>query len=164
MLIAEPDSSIPICQTLPEGKRPDSFLPTIQEKMKDPNYSANEVLHLIAVELVQLYVETGVHQKNAKAGFILRNIRAQFQALRGIENMVRRTEALRKKEDQLDFDGPKFLYVLQELLKGFDQAIQKTLGRDDPVTSMAVKTAKHIFRGILEKREPDLRREVARMR
>ncbi len=161
MLLAEPEGSIPICQTLPEGKRLDSFLQTIQEKLEDPNYSASEVLRLISAEHVQLCMEIGVHQKNAKAGSILRNIRAQLQALAGIANMVRRRQALRKKEDQLDFDGPKFLYVFGELLKCFDQAIQKTLGRNDRMT---VQTAMRIFRDIVAERDFDLRREVARMR
>lgn len=164
MLIAEPDGSIPNCENVPEGIRPDSLLPTIQEKLGEQNYSASEVQRLITAELVRLCLEIEAHQWNPKAGRVVRTFRTQFQALRALADSVRRTEALRKKADQIDFDGAKFQYVLDELLKCFDEVIQKTLGRNDAVTAMTVKTARGILGRLLEKREPDLRREVARMR
>jgi hypothetical protein len=80
------------------------------------------------VELVHLCLEIGAHQKDATAGYMLCTFRAQFKALRALADSIRRTETLRTKEDYLDFDGAKFLYLFGELLKYFDEAIQKTLG------------------------------------
>jgi hypothetical protein len=158
--IAEPDGPIPICEALPEGKGTDSFIPTIIQKLEDPNYSASEVLHLISMELVHLCLEIGAHEKDAAANYILRAFRAQFKALRALADSIRRTEALRKKEDHLDFDGAKFLYVFGELLKCFDEAIQKTLGWNDRTTE---QTAMRNFRDIVATRESEWRRAVARM-
>jgi hypothetical protein len=164
MMIAEPDSSIPTCETVPERRFPDSLLPTIQEKLVDPKYSSSEVQHLVARELARLCLEIRIHGKDSKAGRILRSLRAQSRAVQALADSVRRIEAQRKNEDQSDFDGARFQYVLKELLECFNEAIRKTLGRDDPASAMTVKTARGILRQIWEKREPELRREVSRIR
>jgi hypothetical protein len=96
--IAEPKGPMPICEAPPLGKGPDSLIPTIVEKLEDPNYTATEVLHLISVELVHLCLEIGAHQKDAAAGYLLRTFRAQFKALQALADSVQRTEALRKKK------------------------------------------------------------------
>jgi hypothetical protein len=159
--ISAPHGPIPICEALPGGKGTDSSIPFIVEKLEDPNYSATEVLQLISVELVHLCQEIGAHQKDATAGYMLRTFRARFKALRALADLIRRTETVRTKEDHLDFDGAKFLYVFGELLKCFDEAIQKTLGWNDRMTE---QTAMRNFRDIVARREPEWRRAVARMR
>lgn len=160
IFIAEPDGSIPICEAGPERTRRDSFLPVIQEKLNDAKCSTSELLRLISAEIAQLIVEIGVHQEDPQAGYRLPIFRGQLKTLRALAGSLLRIEAQRKKEDQLDFDGPKFRYVFGELVKCLEQAMQETLGQNDPA---AIQTAKRHFRDIITMREPDLRLEVKRM-
>lgn len=96
VLLAEPDGSMPTCEKAPSEKLGVSRLPAISEELEDPNYSANEVLALISAGNAQLYLGIAVYQTNPQFGYILSNIGAQLQALRGLADSVRRREEVRE--------------------------------------------------------------------
>lgn len=160
VFVAEPDESIPIFVAGPGWAHRDSFLPVIQEKLNDAKFSTSELLRLISAEIARLILEIAMHQQDAKASFRLRASMGQIKTLRVLADSVRRMEGIRKKEDVLNLDGPKFIHVFGELLKCFEQALREALGHNG---EMAAQSTMRQFRDIVAMREPELRREVERM-
>lgn len=158
--IADADVSVPALQEGTVWTPGDSVLPLIQEKLTDADFSASEVLRLISTELARLIAEMYLDENATKKRLRVRISAAQIRMLRALADSVRRLHALRKKEDVLDLDGPKFTFVLDELVKCFQQALQQSLGRDNQT---AVQSAMRHFRDIAAMREPELRQELQRM-
>jgi hypothetical protein len=97
VLPAEPDGSMPTCEKAPSEKLGVSHFPAISEKLEDPNYSANKVLLLISAGIALFYLGIAVLQRNPQFGYILSNIGAQPQALRGLADSVHRREEVRER-------------------------------------------------------------------
>jgi len=139
MAIAEPERSVPIFDVRVEGKYLDSLLPMIQEKLELPDYSASNLLRMILTEQVRMIEELRVNEPSrAKAGYRLQAFRTQFISLRTLATVVRQTEKLRKKEDQLKFDGPIVTQIISTFSDWFKQALEETIGKNDSVTQRSV--------------------------
>ncbi len=162
MAIAEPERSVPIFDVRVEGKYLDSLLPMIQEKLELPDYSASNLLRMILTEQVRMIEELRVNEPSrAKAGYRLQAFRTQFISLRTLATVVRQTEKLRKKEDQLKFDGPIVTQIISTFSDWFKQALEETIGKNDPVTQRSVLV--HLS-DIVAMGEPELRRKVNSLR
>jgi len=162
MAIAEPERSVPIFDVRVEGKYLDSLLPMIQEKLELPDYSASNLLRMILTEQVRMIEELRVNEPSrAKAGYRLQAFRTQFISLRTLATVVRQTEKLRKKEDQLKFDGPIVTQIISTFSDWFKQALEETIGKNDSVTQRSVLV--HLS-DIVAMGEPELRRKVNSLR
>ena len=162
MAIAEPERSVPIFDVRVEGKYLDSLLPMIQEKLELPDYSASNLLRMILTEQVRMIEELRVNEPSrAKAGYRLQAFRTQFISLRTLATVVRQTEKLRKKEDQLKFDGPIVTQIISTFSDWFKQALEETIGKNDSVTQRSVLL--HLS-DIVAMGEPELRRKVNSLR
>ena len=115
----------------------------IQEKLKLPDYSASDLLRMILTEQARMIEELRVNEPSrAKAGFRLQAFRIQFISLRTLATLVRQTEKLRKKEDQLTFNGPIVTQIISTFSDWFKQALQETIGKNDPVTQRRHKLSR----------------------
>ena len=81
-------------------------------------------------------------------------VTSRVKALQALSKTLQDGDSLAKK-DFLNFDGPKFKYVLQELVVLFRTSL-KSSGLSDDVINHVLR----IFRDGLELRETDLRRET----
>lgn len=81
----------------------------------------------------------------------------KIKALRELSRTLQDGETLSKR-DFLNFDGPKFRYVLGELVRVFRSSL-KSSGQSEDVINHILR----IFRDQLKEREPDLRKETERV-
>src|SRR5713226_6576255 len=61
----------------------ESRMPNILERLKDPNYSKDEVTRLVTVEIALLVQEMSEYEYDSTLGFKLKSCSAQIKALQG---------------------------------------------------------------------------------
>ena len=131
----------------------------IIEKLSSSDFQAIEVHRLIAVEIALVTRGMGDRKDNSDAATVLKEGAARVKALRALAGAVEKVDPLTKR-DVLNFDGPKFQFVFDELLSYYDQAVKETLGK--PGEAMAQQIIKN-FRDIIARKEADLRRMTAKI-
>jgi hypothetical protein len=138
---------------------PDSKLLEIIEKLGSADFEPLEVHRLIAVEIALVTRAMGDRKDNSDAATVLKEGLARVKALRSLAKAIEKFDSLTKR-DVLNFDGPKFQFVFDELLSYYDQAVKEALGKSGE--AMAQQIIKN-FRDIIAKKEADLRRMTAKI-
>lgn len=123
----------------------------IIEMLENPQETDLErITRLISIEIA--YALT-----NPKAEYNSRLIQERVKALRELAKTLQEGDTLSKK-DFLNFDGPKFKYVLQELVLLFKGSL-KSAGLPEETQNHVLR----VFRDHLSHREGDLRSETAKV-
>ena len=84
-------------------------------------------------------------------------VRDKVRGLRELAKTLQEGEDIAKK-DFLNFDGPKFNYVLTELIRTFKESLKSSGLPEESVNHVL-----RIFRDTLSAREADLRKETERV-
>lgn len=92
-------------------------------KLEDPNCSAAEVSRLITVELGKI-ARDSVRGREAQEAWKQKGYETQVKVLTALAKQLNDTEILSKK-DSLNFDGPKFKWVLREIVKLFKLTLEE---------------------------------------
>ncbi len=157
-VVMDADGSLTMRGTQSPQRR-DSKMLEIIEKLGSPDFQAIEVHRLIAVEIALVTRAMGEGKDNSDAATVLKEGAARVKALRALAKAVEEVDSLTKR-DELNFDGPKFQFVFDELLSYYDQAVKEALGK--PGEAMAQQIIKN-FRDIIANKEADLRRMTAKI-
>ena len=143
-----------------EGDTPDAeaWLKLICRKLKDPKFQAFDILRLITVAIASVVEqilslgctvdEVSLRKRHAEEVKLLRNLGKQ----------VVEGEALRRKEDVLNFDGPKFRFIFVNVTTLFVQAMTKAR-----IEEAERQTVLKLFRDLLIENEPRIRRETEKI-
>jgi hypothetical protein len=154
------DGSLPVFhENLPRTNQ-DSYLPAVQELLEDPKFSAYEVLGLISKEIARLIQHIQEAGTQSPKRFKLSVYMVQIRILRALAASVRQAHKFRHKEDVLDLDGPKFSFVLDEILGCIRQSLRDVLGSAGESTIQSILM--HLRDNLAEK-EPEIRRELKGM-
>lgn len=133
------------------GKPHPTRMDEIIEQLNDPEATDLEQLNkLIALEIAYALTDP-------KIEFNPRAVNERVKALRELSKTLQEGENISKK-DFLNFDGPKFKFVLGELVMLFRQAL-KNAGQPEDSTNHVLR----VFRDLLISREPELRKETERV-
>lgn len=123
----------------------------------DPTGDVAVITRLIAREIAIANEQLSQVQSDPNQSWRLRPLVEQIKALRELSKTLQEGDALSKK-DVLNFDGPKFRYVLREITIVVKKAIKDAGMEDDTV--LAILKA---FRSLMATRESDLRTEVNKL-
>lgn len=132
---------------------------TIRDRISDSNYDPAEVSRLIAVEIA--HVASKLTSTDLGSGPMatmqLKAFTEQVRALRELGKQLSDADVLSKK-DVLNFDGPKFQYVLEIIVNTFVHAMKEAGTPEDMRTSIM----KH-FRDRMQMSENTIRKETAKI-
>ena len=136
------------------GSEPEEPVPSrmkeIIHAIEDPESTDLEATNrLIAMEIA--LVLSGVREYNTKAAM------DKVKVLRELTKTLQEGDTLAKK-DFLNFDGPKFKYVLGELVVLFKASLKSSGFKEEDINHTL-----RIFRDSLGLREADLRKETERI-
>ncbi len=145
------DHAMVVTEEKREAVLPDSKLPEIITKMRDPDSPPGEILRLIAYE-IGLIVAMGDPTRNSS----LKDRKGEVKALRALAEIVKKN-AQRSKADFLNLDGPKFQFVLAWIQDLLATAAHAVLGKTDPRVDAIMKR----FNDFLDAEGADLRRRTA---
>ena len=134
----------------------DSAMPRILEMLKDPETPISDISRCIAQELGSV-ISAINNLDDATTGYHLKFLREQVKALRELSKTLNESETLNKR-DILNFDGPKFLFVYQELMSYFRKALMESGVTEDSANSILRQ-----FRDIVSQKEPELRKQCERV-
>ena len=115
LLIRADDSRPALLGKLPQTSQ-DSHLPAILGLLKDKNFSASEVLHLIDGEVLRVIRAMEERRTQPPKHFKLSTRMTQIRALRELVVSVQRTDRFRQSADVPDLDGPRFSSVFDKIL------------------------------------------------
>ena len=131
--------------------RPPSQMQRIIELIEDTETTdLQEINRLIAREIALALADP-------TTPWTTRTATEKIKALRELARTMQDGETLSKR-DFLNFDGPKFRYVLGELVQVFRSSL-KSSGQSEDVVNHTLR----IFRDQLKEREMDLRKETERV-
>lgn len=123
----------------------------------DPTGDVAVITRLIAREIAIANEQLSQVQADPNQSWRLRPLVEQIKALRELSKTLQEGDSLSKK-DVLNFDGPKFRYVLREITILVKRAAKDAGLEDDTV--IAVLKA---FRSVMATREESLRTEVNKL-
>lgn len=123
----------------------------------DPTGDVAVITRLIAREIAIANEQLSQVQADPNQSWRLRPLVEQIKALRELSKTLQEGDSLSKK-DVLNFDGPKFRYVLREFTILVKRAAKDAGLEDDTV--IAVLKA---FRSVMATREESLRTEVNKL-
>lgn len=127
----------------------------ILEMIEDPNRAVSEINRVIAGEIASA---TGdISTLNQSKGYMLKFLTERIKALRELSKTLSEAEVLSKK-DILNFDGPKFQFVFQEIIAIFRKSAKDSGLSEDQINSMLRN-----FRDLMASREPELRKATERV-
>lgn len=145
---APPDTPTPPC-TLK--------LDEIIEKLEDPKAPEEDVLRLITIQIALICEElakcVGKPKMASHAKWLMQVMKA-FSALE--KNLV--NSAARKRADELNIYGPKFVFVYSKIVGYFKQALKET-----KLPDVTTDTVMKIYSGIMKQHLAELDREVAQI-
>jgi hypothetical protein len=145
------DHAMVVIEEEPEAVLPDSKLPEIITKMRDPDSPPGEILRLIAYE-IGLIVAMGDPTRNSR----VKDHNVEVKSLRALAEIVKKN-AQRSKADFLNLDGRKFQFVLTCIQDVLATAAHAVLGKTDPRVDAIMKR----FNDFLDAEGEDLRRRTA---
>jgi hypothetical protein len=111
---------------IPQEPRP-TKLDLIIDKLNDPDFNVGEIQRDISFEIAAIIREGKAGEKErapAEQARMWRGIWRLIKALRQLGQQTREASLARQRGDTLDLHGPKFQFVLGELLKFFDAAMK----------------------------------------
>jgi hypothetical protein len=123
----------------------------------DPIGDVSVITRMIAREIAIVNEQLSQVQADPNQTWRLRPLVEQIKALRELSKTLQEGDALSKK-DVLNFDGPKFQYVLREITIILKESV-KEAGMDDDAVIAVLKA----FRSLMATRESSLRTEVNRL-
>lgn len=127
----------------------------IIELIANPEKPVSEINRIIAGEIA---VATGsISTLEQASGYKLKFLTEQVKALRELSKTLSESEVLSKK-DVLNFDGPKFQFVFQELIGAFRKA-----AKDSGLTEDQINSLLRNFRDIMAQKEPELRKQTEKV-
>lgn len=127
----------------------------ILEMINNPEKPVSEINRIIAGEIA---VATGAISTLEQAnGYKLKFLTEQVKALRELSKTLSESEVLSKK-DVLNFDGPKFQFVFQELIGAFRKS-----AKDSGLTEDQINSLLRNFRDIMALKEPELRKQTEKV-
>jgi ribosome-binding ATPase YchF (GTP1/OBG family) len=129
----------------------------ILEMIEDPEMALSEINKKIAMEIAYISADMAESASDSLKAFRVKALSEQVKALRELAKTLTEAEQLSKR-DILNFDGPKFQFVLSEIVKLFKKAlIQANL------TESQSNDVLKLFRDLLALYEPVLRKETDRI-
>jgi hypothetical protein len=140
-------------------KKDDDIYEEIKSKMNDETTPLVDICRLINRQLL----EVGMRVRDQKAANTVawqqKQVEQELKVLTALQKGVSDSDMLAKR-DTLNFDGPKFQFVFDELLSYFEQAVKDAMGKSGEAMSQSI--IKH-FRDIIAMKEAHLRRETAKI-
>lgn len=122
----------------------------ILRMIDDPNQGVAEINRVIAGEIASA---TGdISTLSQASGYKLNFLKERVKALRELSKTLSESEVLSKK-DILNFDGPKFQYVFQEIIGVFRKA-----SKDAGLSEEQINSILRHFRDTMAQKEPELRK------
>lgn len=135
-----------------EELTPSQRMTDILAMIEDPDKPVSDINRVIAGEIAST---TGEISCLAQAsGYKLKFLTERVKALRELSKTLSEAEVLSKK-DILNFDGPKFQYVFQEII-----GVVRKSARDSGLTEEQVNSMLRSFRDSMALREPELRKQT----
>jgi hypothetical protein len=129
----------------------------IRGKISDPNSDPADISRAIAVEIAVVAGNMVAIDGAMMSAPQLKAFSEQVRALRELGKQLSDADVLSKK-DVLNFDGPKFQYVLEIIVNTFVQAMKEAGTPEDMRTSIM----KH-YRDRMQMNENQIRKETARI-
>ena len=127
----------------------------ILDLIEDPLKPVSDINRIIAQEIASVTGEMALlTQTNA---YKLTILKEQVRALRELAKTLVENEVLSKK-DILNFDGPKFQYVFQEITSSFKKSM-----KDSGITKASTNEVLRNFRDIMAAKEVELRKATERV-
>lgn len=136
-------------------------LDIIVDKLNDPDFNVSEIQRYISFEIAAVIREGEACDKDrapVEQARMWREIRRLIRALRQLGQQTREASLARKRGDTLDLHGPKFQFVLGQILNFFNTAM-KDVKIDE---HQRQNTMRHL-RDILATNEEGLIRELKQM-
>jgi hypothetical protein len=133
-------------------------LESIRECITDTNYDPSAASRLIAIEIARVAEDLGDCMGDGPMDTIkLKIYEQQLKALRELGKQLTDADTLSKK-DVLNFDGPKFQYVLGIIVDNFLQSLKEAGVPED----LRASIMKH-YRDRMQMSEQIIRKETARI-
>ena len=127
----------------------------ILDMINDPNKPVAEINRVIAGEIA---AATGdITTLSQASGYKLKFLTERVRSLRELSKTLSEVEVLSKK-DILNFDGPKFQFVFQEIISCIRKAAKDTGFLDDQINALL-----RSFRDTIAQREPELRKQTEKV-
>lgn len=139
-----------------QNAQQDLALVEIVAMIQDPNTDLAAVYKKIALQIAYLSVELSTNRRDPSTQYTLKSITDQIKALRELTHTLTESDEVAKR-DVLNFDGPKFQYVLREIVDTFKRSL-KEAGIDASITDNLLR----IYRDKMAVKELELRRDLAR--
>lgn len=130
---------------------PKDKLDEVLAKLEDPNCSAAEVSRMIAIELAK--IARDAVRIDIQDAWKQKLYETQVKVLQALSKQLSDTEVLSKK-DNLNFDGPKFRWVLAELTSIFKKTLEDVKLEVSMVNNIMLQ-----FADSMSEKEPYIRRE-----
>jgi len=131
-----------------------SKLQDIRDALGQESYDSAELSNWITIEIASVTEE--LRNIDPTEAFKVKACTDQVKALRELGKQLADTDSLNKR-DALNFDGPKFLFVMQEYMAILGESMRDAGMSDE----MMQNVFKH-FRDKLVEKEPIIRRETAK--
>jgi hypothetical protein len=140
-----------------EGETPDAeaCLKLICTKLKDPKFQAFDIMRLIVQAIASVVAQIYLLGCTAEGVPLRKRHAEEVKLLRALGKQVREGEALRRKEDTINFDGPKFHFVFKNFVDLLTQAMTQAGVDEDQVNNVL----RH-FRDLATENLPRIRRET----
>ena len=129
----------------------------ILEKINDPNFSVSEVSRLIAVEMATVSRQMARIDYDPAMQWKFKAYNEQVKALQVLGKQLGDADILSRK-DIINFDGPKFQFVLSQIVDLVKSAIHEAGTEPTQGTSIM----KH-FRDLISANEQRIRHETERI-
>lgn len=141
----------------PKEHASDTKLDLIRDRISDANFDPAEVSRWIAIEIARVAQEMVSGGNDPSQAWKLKAYSEQIKALRELGKQLNDSDLLNKK-DSLNFDGPKFSFVLGEIVELFKTAMKDAgIGED-----MRVSVMKQ-YRDLMSQNEVAIRRETQKI-
>jgi hypothetical protein len=137
-----------------DGKLSERIL-EILGMINNPNKGVADINRMIAGEIA---TATGDISLLAQTdGYKLKFLTERIRALRDLSKTLTETEILSKK-DILNFDGPKFQFVFQEMIGAIRKSAKETGLAEDQINTLLRN-----FRDTVTQMEPELRKQTEKI-
>jgi hypothetical protein len=128
----------------------------ILSMIEDPDQSLVEINKRIAMEIAHISSQIAIASTDVTASYKIKALDSQIKALRELSKTLVESESLSKR-DVLNFDGPKFQFVLGELMKLLRKSLQQVGLRESQVNDIL-----RVYRDMVATYDQVLRKETER--
>lgn len=145
---------IPVDKPADKANTPNARMSLMLQLIDDPDKPVSEIQRIIAAEIASVTGSISCMQESK--GYQLKFMTEQIKALRELSKTLTEADVLSKK-DILNFDGPKFQFVFNEIVAYFRKALKETGLPEDQIN-----TVLRNFKDIMALKEPELRKNTDR--